>query len=76
MYPNGISTSLPEAIQENFLKQYGLENVKIEKYGYAIEYDYVDSRELSHTLEVKTQVNGLRGKLTEQLVMKKSLHKA
>ena len=70
IYPNGISTSLPEEIQKKFLKTIpGLENVIIEKYGYAIEYDYVDPRELDHTLRVKKapdlwlagQINGTTG---------------
>ncbi|MEN8723635.1 MAG: tRNA uridine-5-carboxymethylaminomethyl(34) synthesis enzyme MnmG [Alphaproteobacteria bacterium] len=59
IYPNGISTSLPEAVQEQFIRTIkGLENVTIIRPGYAIEYDYVDPRELLPTLEVK-QVPGL-----------------
>ena len=53
IYPNGISTSLPEDIQKKFLRTIpGLEKVEIAKYGYAIEYDYVDPRELNLSLEV------------------------
>jgi len=54
VYPNGISTSLPANIQEHFVRSIsGLENVKIIRPGYAIEYDHVDARELKHTLETK-----------------------
>ena len=43
IYPNGISTSLPKEIQEKFIKTIpGLKNVKIQEYGYAVEYDYID----------------------------------
>lgn len=56
VYPNGLSTSLPADVQEAFLRSMpGLENVVIIRPGYAIEYDYVDPRELRPTLEVKRQ---------------------
>ena len=56
VYPNGLSTSLPAEVQAEFLRSMpGLENVRIVRPGYAIEYDYVDPRELRPTLEVKRQ---------------------
>lgn len=56
IYPNGLSTSLPADVQQAFLESMpGLENVRIVRPGYAIEYDYVDPRELRATLEVKRQ---------------------
>jgi tRNA uridine 5-carboxymethylaminomethyl modification enzyme len=59
VYPNGISTSLPEDVQVALLKTIpGLENVAVRRPGYAIEYDYVDPRELSAALEAK-QIKGL-----------------
>merc|ERR1711965_660418 len=70
IYPNGISTSLPEEIQLKILaKIKGLEQVKMKRAGYAIEYDYVDPRELHATLETKKikslflagQINGTTG---------------
>ena len=70
IYPNGISTSLPEEIQQEICNNIkGLENVKILRPGYAIEYDYVDPRELFLTLETKKiknlflagQINGTTG---------------
>ena len=70
IYPNGISTSLPSEIQQEICSKInGLENVKIIRPGYAIEYDYVDPRELFLTLETKKiknlylagQINGTTG---------------
>ncbi len=59
IYPNGLSTSLPEDVQEAYIHSLkGLENCKITQYGYAIEYDYVDPRELKLSLETK-QISGL-----------------
>jgi len=56
VYPNGISTSLPHEVQDAFLRTIrGLESVEVQRYAYAIEYDYVDPRDLRATLEVKVQ---------------------
>ncbi|MBQ8465461.1 MAG: tRNA uridine-5-carboxymethylaminomethyl(34) synthesis enzyme MnmG [Alphaproteobacteria bacterium] len=70
VYPNGISTSLPADVQEQFIHTMeGLEDVEILRYAYAIEYDYVDPQELNHNLGCKKvkglylagQINGTTG---------------
>ena len=70
IYPNGISTSLPESVQEAFIHTIpGLERVEILQLGYAIEYDHVDPRELLPSLELRKlprlflagQINGTTG---------------
>ena len=70
IYPNGISTSMPKDIQQKMVKSItGFENAEITKFGYAVEYDFFDPRELKHTLETKKienlffagQINGTTG---------------
>ncbi len=70
IYPNGLSTSLPAEVQELFLRSIpGLQDVRVIRPGYAIEYDYVDPRALLPTLELKSlrglylagQINGTTG---------------
>lgn len=59
LYPNGISTSLPFDVQESFVRSIaGMENAHITRPGYAIEYDYFDPRDLSHSLQT-SQITGL-----------------
>lgn len=70
VYPNGISTSLPADVQDRLIRSIpGLSNVHVFQYGYAIEYDYADPRDLRQTLESKRlsglflagQINGTTG---------------
>ncbi|MDF1874163.1 tRNA uridine-5-carboxymethylaminomethyl(34) synthesis enzyme MnmG [Sulfurimonas sp. SAG-AH-194-I05] len=69
-YVNGMSTSMPPEVQRQMIESIkGMENAKIVRYGYAIEYDFVDPRELKHSLETKKikglylagQINGTTG---------------
>jgi len=70
VYPNGISTSLPQNIQDSFIRTIsGMEDSVITEYGYAVEYDFIDPRSLHQTLETKFikglylagQINGTTG---------------
>ncbi len=70
IYPNGISTSMPKDIQQRMVNSIiGFEKAEITKFGYAVEYDFFDPRELQHTLETKKiknlyfagQINGTTG---------------
>ena len=70
VYPNGLSTSLPADVQEAYIRSIkGFENAVISKLGYAIEYDFVEPRQLDHTLQLKAlpglflagQINGTTG---------------
>lgn len=70
IYLQGISTSLPESVQDDFLRTIpGLENVRVARYGYAVEYDFVEPTEIKHTLETRLikglflagQINGTSG---------------
>src|SRR5690606_17079276 len=70
IYPNGLSTSLPDWVQERFIRAIpGCEEAKILRFGYAVEYDCIDPRQLNHSLEAKHveglylagQVNGTSG---------------
>lgn len=70
IYLQGISTSLPEPVQDEFLKTIpGLEAVKVARYGYAVEYDYIEPTQIYHRLETRTvknlflagQINGTSG---------------
>lgn len=70
IYLQGISTSLPQEVQDQFLKTIpGLENVKVVRYGYAVEYDYIEPTQIYHTLETRPvgnlflagQINGTSG---------------
>lgn len=70
VYPNGISTSLPRGVQEEFIRTItGLEQARIQQFGYAVEYDYIDPRSLTASLMVRDlsglflagQINGTTG---------------
>ncbi len=70
IYLQGISTSLPTGVQDKFLKTIpGLENVKVVRYGYAVEYDFIEPTHIHHSLQTRTikslylagQINGTSG---------------
>jgi tRNA uridine 5-carboxymethylaminomethyl modification enzyme len=70
IYLQGISTSLPEGVQDEFLRTIpGLENVKVARFGYAVEYDFIEPTQIHHRLETRTiknlflagQINGTSG---------------
>ena len=70
VYPNGVSTSLPKKIQEEFIQSInGMKDAVITEYGYAVEYDFIDPRSIKPTLETKFlenfylagQINGTTG---------------
>lgn len=70
IYLQGISTSMPESVQDEFLRTIpGLENVKVARYGYAVEYDFIEPTQIGHSLESRSiqglflagQINGTSG---------------
>ena len=77
VYPNGISSSLPKQTQERFIRTItGLENCEIDEFGYAVEYDFIDPRNLNDTLKQNSSTTFTsQDKLMGPLVTKRQLHK-